>query len=162
MKALDTQEDITVDMCKCDVANRISHLIKVYSETQHLRPENIELMSVTESTNNKLHELIHSARELLKKKPDCNHETNDLQNMFQKLIDKKNLNPEVISDYVNQQKRRVRQKLGKLFLAPGEDGTIQNWQSDIFLEEKLFPALFPYGLGGFMSSNVIRSSNIGF
>ena len=37
-----------------------------------------------------------------------------------------------------------------------------NWQSDVFLEEKLFPALFPYGIGGFMSANVIRSSNIGF
>ena len=162
LKTFDAKAEITAHMCKCEVANRISHLIKVYSGTQHLKPANIELMSVTESANKKLQELIKVARELLKKKPDCNHETNDLQNMFQKLIDKKNLSPEVISDYVNQQKRRVRQKVGKIFLAPGEDGNIQNWQSDIFLEEKLFPALFPYGLGGFMSSNVIRSSNIGF
>ena len=52
--------------------------------------------------------------------------------------------------------------IDRIFIAPGEDGNIQNWQSDIFLEEKLFPALFPYGIGGYMSSNVIRSSNLGF
>ena len=59
-------------------------------------------------------------------------------------------------------KKRVKKNIGKIFVAPGEDRNIQNWQSDIFLEEKLFPALFPYGIGGFMSSNVIRSSNLGF
>ena len=31
-----------------------------------------------------------------------------------------------------------------------------------FLEEKLFPKLFPWGQGGFLSSNILKRSNMGF
>ena len=37
-----------------------------------------------------------------------------------------------------------------------------NWQDDLFLEEKLFPNLFPYGVGGYLSSNVMINHDIGF
>ena len=119
-------------------------------------------MDVTESTASKFQELIQTAKELLKHKMDCNHETNDLQMLFKKLLDRKDLRPEEISEYVKKQNRRIRQKVDKIPVAPGEYGKMINWQSDVFLEEKLFPALFPYGIGGYLSSNVIRTSNIGF
>ena len=57
---------------------------------------------------------------------------------------------------------RKRTKLSKVYVAPGEKGTFQNWGSDIFLEEKAFPHLFPYGHGGYLSTCVKRKSPLGF
>ena len=42
----------------------------------------------------------------------------------------------------------------KIQIAPGEYGTFQNWGEDVFLEEKAFPHLFPYGVGGYLSTNL--------
>ena len=50
----------------------------------------------------------------------------------------------------------------KVFVAPGEGGKWKNWKSDLFLEEKLFPALFPFGIGGYLSSNMLRQNDMGF
>ena len=38
---------------------------------------------------------------------------------------------------------------------------MENWYSDVFLEEKLFPSLYPYGFGGYLSSNLLKGSDIG-
>ena len=43
-------------------------------------------------------------------------------------------------------------KLRKISVAPGEKGKFQNWGEDIFLEERCFPDLFPFGHGGYLSS----------
>ena len=48
----------------------------------------------------------------------------------------------------------ISKKAQKISVAPGEDGSFQNWGSDIFLEEKCFPEKFPYGTGGYLSSSV--------
>ena len=50
--------------------------------------------------------------------------------------------------YVESQVKKINEKVIKLSLAPGEHGKWENWQSDVFLEEKLFPKLFPYGFSG--------------
>ena len=162
IKTLKTKAEFSVNMCKCDITRRISYLVSTFSQIQHLKPVNDELMGIIENTAKNLQELIQTGKGILKNKQDCNHEINDLQDLFNKLLDKKTLSPEAVSHYVKQQKDRVKHKVAKMFLAPGEGGKMLNWQSDVFLEEKLFPALFPYGIGGFMSANVIRSSNIGF
>ena len=38
----------------------------------------------------------------------------------------------------------------------------EKWYSDLFLKEKLFPKLFLYGIGGFLSSNKLKKSNMGY
>ena len=43
-------------------------------------------------------------------------------------------------------------KLRKISVAPGEKSKFQNSGEDIFLEEKWFPDLFPFGHGGNLSS----------
>ena len=63
---------------------------------------------------------------------------------------------------MSQQKKKIKENLEKLFIAPGEHGVWLNWESDVYLEEKLFPKLFPYGIGGYLSSNVLKNSNMGF
>ena len=42
-------------------------------------------------------------------------------------------------------------RLEKISVAPGEKGNFQNWGEDVFLEEKCFPELFPFGIGGYLS-----------
>ena len=51
----------------------------------------------------------------------------------------------------------------KICVAPAEGGEIRNWtDEDIYLEESLFPHLFPYGNGGYVSSVLAGGHNMGF
>ena len=56
--------------------------------------------------------------------------------------------------YQNAKKRvkKISDKMEKICIAPGEFGNFQNWGDDIFIEEKCFPHLFPYGIGGYLST----------
>ena len=45
-------------------------------------------------------------------------------------------------------------RLQKISVAPGEKGKFENWGDDIFLEEKAFPELFPFGVGGYLSMTI--------
>ena len=59
-------------------------------------------------------------------------------------------------------KKNIKDRMEKLVIAPGEKGSFQNWGEDIFLEEKCFTHLFPYGYGGYLSSNVDKQEVKGF
>ena len=69
---------------------------------------------------------------------------------------------EKASKFVEDQLSKIKQNANKVFVAPSEGGKLINWQSDLFLEEKLFPKLFPYGIGGYLSSNMLKNSNMGY
>ena len=48
-------------------------------------------------------------------------------------------------------------------VAPGEFGQFKNWEDDIYMEERCFPHLFPYGVGGYMSSALDgKNEELGF
>ena len=53
-------------------------------------------------------------------------------------------------------------KLDKISVAPGEHGRFQNWKQDVYIEEKAFPHIFPYGTGGYLSTCLSSGTNIGF
>ena len=101
IKTLESKEELSEDLCKCDLTRRISHLIKVYSEIQNLKPVNVELTEFTKNTAQNLDNLIQIVRNLSKTKSGCNHETNELHNLFRKVLDKKDMRPEEMSDFVN-------------------------------------------------------------
>jgi hypothetical protein len=68
---------------------------------------------------------------------------------------------EAENNLVNEMKKTSRDqfhktisRLEKVAVAPGEKGKFQNWGEDIFLEEKAFPELFPFGVGGYLSAAV--------
>ena len=64
---------------------------------------------------------------------------------------------------VYEKARNESSKMEKTAVAPGEKGKFQNWGEDIFLEEKCFPELFPFGTGGYLSSIAQdETENIGF
>ena len=47
-------------------------------------------------------------------------------------------------------------------VAPGEYGKFQNWGTDIYLEEKAFTNLFPYGENGFLSTCMKTGKKLSF
>ena len=61
-----------------------------------------------------------------------------------------------------QHRRRALDQMSTISVAPGEHGDFQNWKGDVFLEEKAFPHLFPYGIGGYLSSCLSTKKNMGF
>ena len=59
-------------------------------------------------------------------------------------------------------RRRALDNMSTISVAPGEKGEFQNWKGDVFLEEKAFPHLFPFGTGGYLSSCMSSKKNMGF
>ena len=90
------------------------------------------------------------------------HNDNDLSNLYEKVINANTESPENTYDYVKRATKQIKENASKIFVAPGEGGRWKNWRSDLFLEEKMFPALFPYGIGGYMSSNMLKNNDMGF
>ena len=64
-----------------------------------------------------------------------------------------------LSDKAKEKIKETVSKIEKISVAPGESGKFQNWSKDAFLEEKCFPELFPYGIGGYISSNIGKEDN---
>ena len=68
-----------------------------------------------------------------------------------------------IANECKGQARKNKKKMRKVSVAPGELGTFKNWGDDLYIEEKAFPELFPFGRGGYLSTCVEEPSNdIGF
>ena len=82
--------------------------------------------------------------------------------LFTDILRNQNQDPAETSKYVKNQTKVIKENLHKLVIAPGEHGQWKNWEDDVYLEEKLFPALFPYGVGGYLSSCLLKNHNIGF
>ena len=61
-----------------------------------------------------------------------------------------------------EQRRKVIRKMLTISVAPGEKGKFVNWKDDVYIEEKAFPHLFPYGTGGYLSSCLASGKNMGF
>jgi len=43
----------------------------------------------------------------------------------------------------------------KVIVAPTDAGNFMNYESDVHIEEKCFPHLFPKGVGGYMSIRTV-------
>ena len=91
----------------------------------------------------------------------CNHSNNESSNFVLNFEDD-GLDETETLDFTSKTARNIKEKAGKIYVAPGEKGKFMNWQQNIFIEEMAFPALFPYGIGGYLSSNILSGSDIGF
>ena len=69
---------------------------------------------------------------------------------------------EKIMKMSKDQIKRTMQKMKTINIAPGEKGEFCNWEKDVYIEEKAFPHLFPYGTGGYLSSCLASEQNMGF
>ena len=86
----------------------------------------------------------------------CVHDDNNLNTIFEKIILENKENASNTFEYVRQQREIIKENIDRICVAPGEGGQWKNWQSELYLEEKLFPALFPYGIGGYLSSTMLN------
>ena len=92
----------------------------------------------------------------------CSHDVNYIGNSFEHFLDISNSNQNEKVDYATNSAKEIKEKAKKIYVAPGEKGKFINWQENIFTEEMAFPALFPFGCGGYLSSNILSGSDIGF
>ena len=155
-------KSISSTSCKCLILKNLSVAIKVLTSLEKLHPMSSELQSAINRSVKNMGDKIKELRENLKNKESCNHQVNELNLFFKNLIDKKDLDPEEAIKYINQQRQIIQNEIQKITVAPAEKGKWLNWSDDVYLEEKLFPALFPYGIGGYLSSNIMRGSILGF
>ena len=85
---------------------------------------------------------------------------------LKKFIEQNQQDSNVLTKKSAKRLKNIKQKtakMEKIQIAPGEFGEFKNWGEDIYLEERCFPHLFPYGAGGFLSTNLdAKDSHNGF
>lgn len=138
-----------------------SKLLKMESNIEELK----QLISLALSD---IEDSLEKTNKKLIDTPKCVH-VNDESIQFKYLdeILKANADTDTSSDstrvFVKNQVTKIKQNIEHMItVAPGVGGKFSTWGHDIFLEEKLFPHLFPYGIGGYLSSNLLKKSKMGF
>ena len=149
----------------CSLVKMEAHLLTQKDKLIRMKSNIVELQDLIDSILRDVNENINTTKEKRLKAVKCSHvnqsnESARLLGDIQKC--KTNTNEETrkfVSNQVNQIKKNLKSIVD---VAPGERGKFLQWGPDIYLEEKLFPQLFPYGIGGYLSSNLLKSSNMGF
>ena len=151
------------DICKCGVEKKIALILDKKYQLEKLRFEGENLIIFKNGLIKEFLDCIEKSRKHFKTHPkNCHHIPNSLNDDIENFIIDNEKNPEKTMEFVNKQTRKIKENLEKVSVAPGEEGKLTNWKSDIFLEEKLFPKLFPYGIGGYLSSNMLKNNNMGY
>ena len=128
-----------------------------------MKIENSNLINIKDGLLSEFDLCIDISNNFFKKFPEnCHHDRTEIQNDIENLIQHNENHPEKTMQFVKKHTRKIKENVEKLCLAPSEEGKWTNWKSDVFLEEKLFPKLFPYGVGGYLSSNILKKNNMGF
>ena len=137
-------------------------IINSLNKIDRLKFTTLEIKRIIKDIQDITEEKLEDIRVEFRDKPDCDHPVNEISRFFNEILLKRGNNPEKLTDYFVNQRNKIVRNLAKLSVAPGEKGKWKYWTEDIFLEEKLFPSLFPYGIGGYLSSNILKNSNMGF
>ena len=139
------------DMNSRTVTNRLANLI-VEAEIYY----NIEIDDEIdkEEVDDSNLELSETENEVGAKIPEDEF-LND-EKFFQEILE---FEADKICKQASSQISSILKKIEKIQVAPGEKGKFKNWGEDVFLEEKAFPELFPFGVGGYFSSLVNNKEN---
>ena len=148
--------------CKCSLTKLLAKIVTIQSGLFKLKAESSFLKNLIDSKLSSADTLMGEMKETSNLLEPCSHNFNEISNFLNDFVFNKKKLPGDIRKYVEQQKNLIDESLKKISVAPGEKGQFQNWGSDVFLEEKLFPHLYAFGLGGYLSSNVLRRGNMGF
>lgn len=149
----------------CYLVKKDADLVIQKDQLLRMKSNIVELQSLIDSALLEVNASIEETTKKCSSTIKCYH--NDDVPEARKLLDnilKLNADSsEKTQQFVSNQVKQIEKNLGQIIsVAPGEAGQFKNWGSDIYLEEKLFPQLFPFGIGGYLSSNMLRSSNMGF
>ena len=149
----------------CYLVKTEAHLISKKNKLLGLKSNIEELQQLIDSA---LNEVDDSLKETTKKRTEtvkCFHASDDLQDKWLDEILKANAesSSDRIRQFARDQVKQIEKNIQDLItVAPGAGGKFHSWGSDIYLEEKMFPQLFPYGIGGYLSSNLLQGSKMGF
>ena len=157
---LDYEKVIKKDVCKCTVSRNINLVGQLHLDLTKHNPVNEILNNYISGHLEALNKLKKVLWERKQSARFCPHKT-AANIVFERFLNTPN-DPDKIKAFIKNQKEKITFMGNKLFVAPAEEGKWKNWGDDMFLEEKLFPDLFPYGIGGYLSSNFIKNSNLGF
>ena len=151
----------------CTLVKKEAHLVSQKDQLLQLKSNNTKLQDLIILALNDVTESITETSQKRIQTTQCCHDYDDVRDQLLDQILNFNANAESTSDqtqkFVQNQLKQIEKNLQHIIsVAPAEKGSFQSWGSDIFLEEKLFPHLFPYGIGGFLSSNLIKGKNMGF
>ena len=151
----------------CSLAKKDAHLVSQKDQLLRLKSNNTKLQELINLALNDVSESITETSEKLNQTNQCCHDYDDVTDKLLDQILHYNADKESSSDqtnkFVRSQLKQIEKNLQYIIsVAPAEQGSFQSWGSDLFLEEKLFPHLFPYGIGGFLSSNLMKGKNMGF
>ena len=151
----------------CSLAKKQAHFVSQKDQLLRLKSNNTKLQELINLALNDVSESITETSEKLNQTNQCCHDYDDVTDKLLDQILNYNADKESSSDqtnkFVRSQLKQIEKNLQYIIsVAPAEQGSFQSWGSDLFLEEKLFPHLFPYGIGGFLSSNLIKGKNMGF
>ena len=143
------------------MANRLAHII-VEAETyfgvdieDEITNENIEV-----SKENDKYEFYGEHSEEEEQSAFVDDEVFNEAKFFEDILEN---DVDLISKKADLTIRNTLKKVAKTAVAPGEKGEFKNWGEDIFLEEKCFPELFPYGTGGYVSALINnKKDDMGF
>ena len=150
-------------LCKCGVTKKISSLMDSKFRLEKIKVEHVNSIEFKNDLVKHFSNCIEKGRKYLQSiVKNCHHTINELSNDIENVIKDNEKNPNKTFEFVSNQTKKIKENAKKLSLAPAEEGKWINWQSDLFLEEKLFPRLFPYGIGGFFSSNLLKQNNMGY
>ena len=126
----------------------VGHLAQIIVDMEKFETQSENMKKLLKDFERFSESLVAKARNYYHQKDDCNHPTNELTNFFNNIIHDSNNTPENLKGYVQDLRKQIDKNLHKISVAPGQDGKWKTWGKDLYLEEKMFPALFPFGVGG--------------
>ena len=146
------------DIDSTSIANRLADAI-VHFEVEHSVPieneDDFEIDNEIVDENEYLKDMkqsIGDSRDRLEEDVDKFPPTDAVDEFDKDLEAFSNPSKDKLKKLSNKAKQMAQRVQEKVSVAPGEHGSFQNWGDDAFLEEKAFPHLFPFGVGGYLSS----------
>ena len=129
---------------------------EIITEEEFLNDVDAELDELESSQSDSDYQIEESLEDILSTHKTVNDEISD---HVETVFDHTNSKTKDLANKARKEVKSIGKKMEKICVAPGEDGKFQNWKEDVFLEEKAFPGKFPYGTGGYLSSQVNDSKN---
>ena len=149
--------------CEHTIDKVIGMICGLINDAEKVSSKNEKVIDMKKEIIIELSNEIRKCINMKREKPalECEHLETEFSTSLKDVLDRAS-NQSTIRNHVTETARKIEKRAKKIFVAPGEKGKFVNWKQNIFIEEMAFPNLFPYGIGGYLSSNILSGSDIGF
>ena len=138
------EEDVRVPSVANKMANMIVHFeITNNIDPSHYRPDKVD---INDEIN--LEEIDEFQEDIDMENTNETHHPSQFTEVKDEICEEMEESIANVSKHSKEIFSETLSRIEKISVAPGEKGKFQNWGEDVFLEEKCFPELFPFGTGG--------------